>query len=312
MAIETRKAVISGVSTTYAEAGEPGRPALVLIHSGAFSQDGFFNNVFCWEMVLEALGEEFHVFAVETLGQGGTALPPERAELAFDSAIDHVAEFIAAMELTDVHLVGHDEGALIAVRLAFNKPDLVRSCCVVNPNSLTPPGDSIENPLLTAGAFAFGSPEAQRWVLERTSASRAHVAAGTYLATAETLAASDADLDIRRDQRERISNSINRLRIDNFARFRDEGFPVPILILWGSEDPLAKRTQAGQWGLGHLYCAAASGRSLFDAIAPKQPLTQLRLISGAGYMPFREAPAAFAGSVAGFITAIENNSQGST
>lgn len=312
MAIETRKVVISGVSTTYAEAGVPGKPALVLIHSGAFSQDGFFNNVYCWEMVLETLGEEFHVFAVETLGQGGTSLPPERAELEFDSAIDHVAEFIAAMELTGVHLVGHDEGALIAVRLAFDKPDLVRSCCVVNANSLTPPGDSIENPLLTAGGFAFGSPEAQRWMLERASAARGHVTAGAYLATAEALAANDEGLDIRRDQRERIANSINRLRIENFPRFRDKGFPVPILILWGNDDPLAKRTQAEQWGLGHLYCAAASGRSLFDVVAPRQPMTQLRLISGAGYMPFREAPEAFVGSVAGFITAIESTSRGST
>ena len=80
-----------------------------------------------------------------------------------------------------------------------------------------------------------------------------------------------------------------------------------MLILWGNDDAFAKRTQAEQWGQGHLYSAAASGRSLFDAIAPKQPITQLKLISGVGHMPFREAPVVFTGSVASFAKAVERD-----
>ena len=103
-------------------------PPVALIHAGVFS---------AWFTPLAAepaLGGHTVVRLVRA-GYGGGA-PPER-HISID---DHAALCAAVLDevgLSDVHLLGHSSGSLIALALAASRPELVSSVLAVEP---APPG----------------------------------------------------------------------------------------------------------------------------------------------------------------------------
>lgn len=101
--------------TRYIEAGEAGRPAVVLVHDGAFGTDAEL----CWGDVIDALSSEFHVFAPELLGWGGTDKVVDFARSRYEIQIAHLANFVTAVGLDDgAHLVGASFGGSVVVRAA--------------------------------------------------------------------------------------------------------------------------------------------------------------------------------------------------
>ena len=77
------------------------------------------------------------------------------------------------------------------------------------------------------------------------------------------------------------------------ARFyetcRENGIPVPVQVIWGSDDPLGTIDQA-LW--------------LYRLVAARQPATQFHLINRTGALPFREDRAVFHQIVASFCDGI--------
>jgi pimeloyl-ACP methyl ester carboxylesterase len=111
-----------GVRTHYAWAGTSG-PAVVLLHGGGPGSSGAAG----WRFMLPALAQAgFRVLAPDQLSMGQTdARPHAWPVLGHQSLVNHVAEFLAALCLDQVALVGNSQGAYVAVKLALDHPQHV-------------------------------------------------------------------------------------------------------------------------------------------------------------------------------------------
>jgi pimeloyl-ACP methyl ester carboxylesterase len=94
------------VSLAAVTAGDPARPAVVLIH-------GYPDTKEMWAPVIELLAPDFRVIAYDVRGAGGSSAPRGRAAYGFSllaDDFDHVCGELAPGKR--VHLVGHDWGGI--------------------------------------------------------------------------------------------------------------------------------------------------------------------------------------------------------
>lgn len=277
---------VDGIRTRYLEAGSGGA-TILLLHAGALGGEGVCHNAFAWETVIPGLAADARVIALDMLAHGRTAVPSRDEDLAYPALVRHAQAFMAALGLTDVHAVGHDEGGLVAMRLGLK--GRLRSCTVVSVRSVAPAGDQGLNFTLAGPLEPRFSRRAQAWALERQSRNTVHITVGRFLDEAEAAGRTGLPARLTSDLQERVvAPSLSRLRVDNWARFR-AGYPVPMLLVWGSDDPMS--------GIPHA-------RALFELVRPGQRVLHLRLIAHAGYLPMREQPAAFTQAVGGFVRAL--------
>ena len=83
-----------------------------------------------WEPLISRLGLEAHTYRTPALPGFGTARPA-----GFSASKDDYAEWLIqemSAQEGPVDLVGHDWGALLCLRAASLRPDLVRTWCVTN------------------------------------------------------------------------------------------------------------------------------------------------------------------------------------
>jgi pimeloyl-ACP methyl ester carboxylesterase len=99
--------------------------AVVLIH-------GFFLTSAMWWEQVAGLADDFTVYAVDALGQPGGSTQSKALFTSSDSA-RYIDEVLAALELHDVHLVGHSYGGWLATHTAAAAPHRVASLTLVDP-----------------------------------------------------------------------------------------------------------------------------------------------------------------------------------
>lgn len=104
-----------GLRIAYERAGS-GRP-IVFLH-------GFFGDHRHWRHQLE-LADDHMLIAWDTPGCGGSSVPPDRFRMP-DYA-DLLAEFIGRLDLDQPHLVGNSFGGTLALQLAIQHPETIRS-----------------------------------------------------------------------------------------------------------------------------------------------------------------------------------------
>lgn len=118
--------------THYFEYGD-GLP-LLLIHDGSPGAD----SVSCWYQCLDDLASEFRVIAVDMLGFGANAGSPESGlEYSHEARVAHLLDFLEAMELTAVNMVGFSLGGAVALDCAVQQPRSVRKIVAAAPAGLS-------------------------------------------------------------------------------------------------------------------------------------------------------------------------------
>src|SRR5687768_7334658 len=95
---------------------------VLLIHSGGFTSRQ-------WRKLSEALAPRYRVLAPDLLGYGASAPWPVGEPFHFRQDIDFLESLLDA----PAHLVGHSYGGFLALQLALQRPDLVRSIAVYEP-----------------------------------------------------------------------------------------------------------------------------------------------------------------------------------
>lgn len=127
---------VNGIRTRYFEAGSG--PPLVLVHGG--QAGGYNNHARKWEAAFPRLTRKFRVIALDRLGQGETDnLSPEDYPNYYALDPRHLEGFIDALGLKAITLVGHSQGGWPVMRVALDRPDLVR--CLVNVGTVLVPDD---------------------------------------------------------------------------------------------------------------------------------------------------------------------------
>jgi pimeloyl-ACP methyl ester carboxylesterase len=112
---------LRGVSTWYDEQGS-GEP-LVLLHGGLADARFFEHNV-------GPLADRFHVLAIDQRGHGHT--PDVEGPLTFDLMAEDTIAFIETVLGRPAHLVGHSNGAFVALLVALRRANLVRRLVLVS------------------------------------------------------------------------------------------------------------------------------------------------------------------------------------
>ena len=109
------------VRTWYDERGE-GEP-LVLLHGGLVDARFFEKNI-------DALSDRFHVYTPERRGHGHS--PDVDGPITYDLMAQHTIAILDAVVGGPTHLVGHSDGAFVAMLVAMRRPDLVRDLVLVS------------------------------------------------------------------------------------------------------------------------------------------------------------------------------------
>jgi pimeloyl-ACP methyl ester carboxylesterase len=121
---------VDGLTSRVRIAGDASRPALMLLHDGAYGTDGEL----CWGPVMPALSERFRVVVPDLLGWGGSDKVAFFDRSAYASRLRQVASLCQAMGLLEqgVFLAGVSFGAELAVRAAVEPGWGIRPKAVVS------------------------------------------------------------------------------------------------------------------------------------------------------------------------------------
>jgi pimeloyl-ACP methyl ester carboxylesterase len=142
---------VNGLSVHLLEAGEAGRPALLLLH-------GFPELAFSWRKVMPALAAAgYHVIAPDLRGYGRTTgwsagCDEPLAPFQMLNMVRDQLALLQALGLAEVHLVaGHDYGSSVAAWSALIRPDVFRRVAMMSAPFAGPP---------RFGAARAGDPDA--------------------------------------------------------------------------------------------------------------------------------------------------------
>ncbi|MDZ7886526.1 MAG: alpha/beta hydrolase [Mycobacterium sp.] len=102
-----------GVRTRYLHAGDPSKPALVLLHGSGGHAEAYVRN-------LEAHAEHFSTWSIDMLGHGYTDKPGHPLEVAH--YVDHLLAVFDAIGADKVYLSGESLGGWVAARAAADHP----------------------------------------------------------------------------------------------------------------------------------------------------------------------------------------------
>jgi pimeloyl-ACP methyl ester carboxylesterase len=124
--------VDAGGLDTYYEVHGAGEPLLYL-HGG-------FNPIEMLGEILPVLAQRYRVYLPERQGQGRT--PDRDGPITFQSMADDTIAFFEAVGLSAAHLAGFSDGAMVAIHVALQRPDLVRRLVLIgqyaNPDGCPP------------------------------------------------------------------------------------------------------------------------------------------------------------------------------
>lgn len=241
--------------------GEP----VLLVHGGMSDSRE-------WDPQVEHLSQDYDVIAVDVLGCGGSADPPEEFGLADHAHV--LAGTLDALGVSSAHVIGQSLGSVLALALYREHPQWVRS-------------------LILAGAYAgwAGSlpPEEvksrTRMVLE-TLQRPVEEWGPPFLATVHGVNAPaevvDASMAMLRDVRPEASRRLVLAIASADLREMLPSITVPVLLIYGQED---QRTPAAVAAQLH---AAIPGASLL-------------LLPGAGHAVNVEAPEEFNAAARAFL-----------
>src|SRR5690349_17947407 len=112
---------LGDVATWYDVHGD-GEPVL-LLHSG-FADSRMF------APALPILAGPFRAYTVDRRGHGRT--PDVEGSLTYEAMADDTIAFLDSVVCEPTHLVGHSDGADVALLVALKRPDLVRKLVLVS------------------------------------------------------------------------------------------------------------------------------------------------------------------------------------
>ena len=271
MPVERSTAEIDGQPLHYLQAGSG--PPLLLLH-------GLLGGAFCWRLNLDPLSRQHTILAVDLPGLGGSNAP-QHLDCSMTAQAERVLSLLAELRLEEVDVVGSSWGGAIAMFLAAQSRR-VRSLVLAAP--VNPWSD------LGAGRIRFfngrfgGALLRMAWPvsrpLHRIAVKRMYgdprrVPAGTIEGY--------SSLAMRPGKVHSVLSTLRNWQDDvNALTIAIPRITVPSLLIWGTRD-----------GAVDLRSAEQLRRAL--------PASELKLIEGAGHLPFEETPDEFNRLVLDFV-----------
>lgn len=230
-----RRVEVGEVSVFYREAGDPERPAILLLH-------GFPTSSHQFRDLIPRLADRYHVIAPDLPGFGFTTVA-EGFDYSFAKLAEVMAAFTDAIGLTRYAIYVFDYGAPVGLRLAIARPDAVTAIISQNGNAYEEGLSDGWAP--TRAYWADPSPanretmramltlEATRWQYTHGAPDETQVAPEAYwldYALMSRPGNDDIQLKLIADY---VSNVALYPRIHDYFRTHKP----PLLAVWGAGDP---------------------------------------------------------------------------
>ncbi len=221
-----------GVRTRDLHAGDPTKPALILLHGSGGHAEAYVRN-------LEAHAEHFSTWSIDMLGHGYTDKPGHPLEIGH--YVEHLLAFLKTIGVERAHLSGESLGGWVVSRTAVDYPDKVDRL-VLNTAGGSQADPEVMKRIITLSMAAAENPSWEtvqariKWLMADKSkdyddlvASRQRVyrQPGFVSAMRDIMALQDAEIRAR-----------------NILGPSDYGsITAPTLVLWTSDDPTADVTE---------------------------------------------------------------------
>jgi pimeloyl-ACP methyl ester carboxylesterase len=230
-----RRADLGEVSVFYREAGDPERPAILLLH-------GFPTSSHQFRDLIPRLADRYHVIAPDLPGFGFTAVA-EGFDYSFAKLAEVMGAFTDAIGLTRYAIYVFDYGAPVGLRLALARPDAITAIVSQNGNAYEEGLSDGWGP--TRAYWADPSPanretmrgmltlETTRWQYTHGAPDETQVAPEAYWLDYALMSRPGNDeiqLGLIADY---VSNVALYPRIHDYFRTRKP----PLLAVWGAGDP---------------------------------------------------------------------------
>jgi pimeloyl-ACP methyl ester carboxylesterase len=125
--IRSRYVMANGVRTHYWESGNGG-PTVVALHGGGAGSSGMAG----MGPLLERLGGDARCIAPDSMGGFGLTDPYAPVPYGLMSRVQHLADFMDALCLDKVSLIGNSQGAWAAAQYAIRHPDRVEKIVLIS------------------------------------------------------------------------------------------------------------------------------------------------------------------------------------
>ena len=223
-----------------------GSKAVVLLH-------GFGGSHAAWNDVALSLATGTRVLAYDLPGHGRSLDFPNAGPVKL--AATAVLADLAARRIRRVHLVGHSMGGAVATLMALIEPARVASLTLIAPGGF---GPEINGPLLRRFAAATDKSEIRASLasmavpLSPPSDRSVATLVGLRARPGQTRKLVEIAAAITRDDRQGV-----------IPRERLELLDMPVMVLWGTDDPVLPVTQADDLPTHfHLHHVLAAGHML--------------------------------------------------
>ena len=125
---ELRPLQVHDATIEYSDSGGDGEP-LLLVHAGVFAD---------WFTPLVAEPALAGHRVISMVRAGYTSSPPPGRPLTIGDHAAHIAALLEALDLPGAHVLAHSSGTVIALQLALDRPDLVRTLVLSEPPLIDP------------------------------------------------------------------------------------------------------------------------------------------------------------------------------
>ena len=239
-ALRSRWVMANGVKTHYTEAGGNGK-VLVALHGGGAGSSG----VAGMGLVMERFAnDDIRVIAPDSIGGFGLTDPYAPAPYGLNSRAKHTADFIDALCLDKVTILGNSQGAYTAAQYALTHPDRVEKIILVSTLTIAQAFGIQQAPNAAMKALNGydGTRDAMKRLLSALIVDPSRItdkliderqAAATRPGALEAFKAFGASIGRMRD------NPVFALQVDMKDKLPTLTKHIPTIFLWGDSDPFA-------------------------------------------------------------------------
>src|SRR5258708_786239 len=119
---------VNGIKIFYRSAGNPQRPAIVLLH-------GFPSSSIMYQGLMVLLEKDFYLVAPDYHGHGYSEVPPADYAFTFDNISNTIHTLLDELGINHYSLFMQDYGSPVGFRLAVKYPERIDALIIQNVNA---------------------------------------------------------------------------------------------------------------------------------------------------------------------------------
>ncbi len=234
---------VGGLRVRYADRGF-GDSVVLLLH-------GFGGDLDNWMFNLDSLAEKHRVLALDLPGHGQSV--KTNVDPSLSGMAKFVRNFLDVLSVSSVHVVGHSMGGAIAMQLASDSPETVKSLGLICSAGL---GPDINSDYLR-GFVEAQSQQELKLVLEQLFAdeSLVNLQLVNNLLNYKRMDGVEASLNA-------LSETLISAGEQTFLTDNIVASGIPVLVIWGKQDRIIPVSHAQNFSAAGGYCVEVE---IFDS-----------------------------------------------